>query len=66
MYVLVLIAYMIGEEPTIKASPVLYETYDSCIDGAARAMTDVYRYLPKEFKQKVYILPMCNALPEDL
>lgn len=65
MYVLVLIAYMVGEEPTIKASPILYNSYDSCIDGAARAMTSVYRYLPEEIGKKVFILPMCNAIPED-
>ena len=64
MYVLVLIAFMVGEEPTIKASPILYDTYDSCIDGAARAMTSVYTYLPEELTEKVFILPMCNAIPE--
>lgn len=56
---------MMGEEPTIKASPILYNTYDSCIDGAARAMTSVYRFLPEELGKKVYILPICTAIPED-
>ena len=56
---------MMGEEPTIRASPILYDTYDSCIDGAARAMTSVYTYLPEELTEKVFILPMCTAIPED-
>ena len=51
---------MVGEEPTIKASPILYDTYGSCIDGAARAMTSVYTYLPEELTEKVFILPMCT------
>ena len=65
MYVLVLIAYMAGEAPSVRASPNLYKTYDSCVYEAANAMTAVYKYLPEAIKGKVTILHMCTAVSKD-
>jgi hypothetical protein len=65
MYVLVLIAYMVGEAPVVRASPNLYPSYDACLYEAANAMTATYRYLPEEIKDKVSIVHMCTAVSED-
>ncbi len=65
MYVLVLIAYMSGEAPSVRASPNLYNTYDACLYEAANAMTAVYRHLPESIKDKVSIVHMCTAVSKD-
>lgn len=65
MYVLVLIAYMSGEAPSVRASPSLYNTYDACLYEAAQAMTAVYQYLPDDLKDKVSIVHMCTAVSKD-
>ena len=65
MYVLVLIAYMVGEEPAVRASPNLYNTYDACLYEAANVMTSVYQYLPEDLKDKVSIVHMCTAVSKD-
>lgn len=65
MYVLVLIAYMTGEAPSVRASPNLYDTYDACLYEAANAMTAVYQYLPEDLKDKVSIVHMCTAVSKD-
>ncbi len=65
MYVLVLIAYMTGEAPSVRASPNLYNTYDACLYEAAQAMTAVYQHLPESIKDKVSIVHMCTAVSKD-
>ena len=65
MYVLVLIAYMTGEAPSVRASPNLYNTYDACLYEAAQAMTATYKYLPDDLKDKVTIVHMCTAVSKD-
>ena len=65
MYVLVLIAYMTGEAPTVRASPNLNNTYDACLYEAAQAMTATYQYLPEDLKDKVTIVHMCTAVSKD-
>ena len=65
MYVLVLIAYMTGEAPTVRASPNLYNTYDDCVHEAAQAMTATYKYVPNHLKDKITIVHMCTAVSKD-
>ena len=56
---------MVGEEPTVRASPQLYNTYDACLQEAAKAMTSVYIYLPKEIRDSVSLVHVCTTIPED-
>lgn len=56
---------MVGEEPTVRASPQLYNTYDACLQEAAKAMTSVYVYLPKEIRDSVSLVHVCTTIPED-
>ncbi len=65
MYILVLIAYMTGEAPLVRASPNLYNTYDACLYEAAQAMTATYHYIPEDLRDKVTIVHMCTAVSKD-
>lgn len=65
MYILVLVAFMVGEEPSVRASPTMYISYDACVEAAAFAMTEVYRYLPRDIKDDVSLVHICTSIPED-
>lgn len=65
MYILVLVAYMEGEAPQVKASPFMYDSRSACVKAASSVMTEVYFFLPEDLKDKVSLEYMCNAAPEE-
>lgn len=65
MYILVLVAYMKGEAPQVRASPFMYDSRSACIKAASSAMTEAHFFLPEGLKDKVSLAYMCNAAPEE-
>jgi hypothetical protein len=65
MYILVLVAFMVGEEPSVRASPTMYNSYEACVEAAAFAMTEVYYYLPADIKDDVSLVHVCTTIPKD-
>ena len=65
MFVLVLIAYIIGDDPVIRASPHLYNTYTACELSAVDVMNEVYEKLTRERQENIRLLYMCEPIPTE-
>ena len=64
MFTLVMIAFLAGEEPIVRASPDLYRSYSECEDTAIDVMNMLIDELPPKTIRQSRIVYICADVPE--
>ena len=66
MFALVMIAFVSGETPIIKASPDLYRSYSSCEQSAINVLNLLVDEMPPKVARKTRLVYVCAEVPKDV
>ena len=65
MFALIMIAYVSGEVPIVKASPELYSSYNYCEESAINVLNMLADEMPPRVARKTRLVYVCTAIPKD-
>jgi hypothetical protein len=66
MFALVMIAFVSGEAPLIKASPDLYRSYSSCEQSAINILNMLVDEMPPKIARKTRLVYVCADVTKDM
>lgn len=66
MFALVMIAYISGGTPIVKASPELYKSYSQCENAAITVLNLLADEMPPRVARKTRLVYVCTEVPKEV